>query len=418
MSISDIKAKAFCLWLLLGSVTAFGSLYTIDAVADSITPRTYKKLIDAQELLAEEKVDEAIVSLKSWLGELEDDSLDKALTLQTLGYAEMSKERFRVAIEYLRASLDTEKLPESVKYNVGYMVAQLHAALGEYDQALSFAEEWFVTLEAPSPTQYIFMANAYAQTGRFEAAIPYAETAIRESSEPRENWYQLVVASHFKLENYAEAAENLRTLVATWPEKISYWEQLASTYIALDEEEEAFAVLRLAWLDDRIEKESTLKSIAQLALARGVPEHAALILEAGFVRQIIDRNASLVGLQARAWAAAKEYEKAISVYRQLAELEDSGEPMLKATRLYLEMEKWGDAEFAIRDAIRAGIEKPGEGYLLLGMALVEQDKFEQSFDAFDRAANFNESRRRARQWLRYSDGLFKQQQWRQTFGRE
>ena len=55
MSISDIKAKAFCLWLLLGSVTAFGSLYTIDAVADSITPRTYKKLIDAQELLAEEK---------------------------------------------------------------------------------------------------------------------------------------------------------------------------------------------------------------------------------------------------------------------------------------------------------------------------------------------------------------------------
>ena len=164
-----------------------------------------------------------------------------------------------------------------------------------------------------------------------------------------------MVASHFKLENYAEAAENLRTLVATWPEKLSYWEQLASTYIALDEEEEAFAVLRLAWLDDRIEKESTLKSIAQLALARGVPEHAALILEAGFVRQIIDRNASLVGLQARAWAAAKEYEKAISVYRQLAELEDSGEPMLKATRLYLEMEKWGDAELAIRDAIRAGI---------------------------------------------------------------
>ncbi|GIS18506.1 MAG: hypothetical protein CM15mP120_04220 [Pseudomonadota bacterium] len=48
-------------------------------------------MIDAQELLAEEKVDEAIVSLKSWLGELEDDSLDKALTLQTLGYAEMGQ---------------------------------------------------------------------------------------------------------------------------------------------------------------------------------------------------------------------------------------------------------------------------------------------------------------------------------------
>ena len=417
MSMSIITAKPF-LWLLLASITAFGGLYSVDALADSITPRTYKKLIDAQELLAEENVDDAIISLKSWLEELDEDSLDKALTLQTLGYAEMSKERFQVAIGYLRASLDTGKLPESVKYNVGYMVAQLHAALGEYDQALSFAEEWFVTLEAPSPTQFIFMANAYAQTGRFEAAIPYAESAIRESSEPRENWYQLVVAAHFKLENYAEAAENLRTLVTTWPEKISYWEQLASTYIALDEEEKAFAVLRLAWLDDRIEKESTLKSMAQLALSRGVPEHAALILEAGFARQIIDRNASLVGLQARAWAAAKEYEEAISVYRQLAKIEDSGEPLLKATRLYLEMEKWSDAELAILDAIETGIEKSGEGYLMLGMALAEQNKFEQSFDAFGRAANFADTKRRAKQWLRYSDGLFKQQQWRQSFGRE
>jgi tetratricopeptide (TPR) repeat protein len=417
MKMSNIATMPF-LWFLLASITVFGGTYSVDALADSITPRTYKKLIDAQELLAEENVDDAILSLKSWLDELDEDSLDKALTLQTLGYAEMSKERFEVAIGYLRASLDTGKLPESVKYNVGYMVAQLHAALGEYDQALSFAEDWFVTLEAPSPTQFIFMANAYAQTGRFEAAIPYAESAIRESSEPRENWYQLVVAAHFKLENYAEAAENLRTLVTTWPEKISYWEQLASTYIALDEEEKAFAVLRLAWLDERIEKESTLKSMAQLALSRGVPEHAAMILEAGFARRIIDRNASLVGLQARAWAAAKEYEEAIRVYRQLAKIEDSGEPLLKATRLYLEMEKWSDAELAILDAMQAGIEKSGEGYLMLGMALAEQNKFEQSFDAFGRAANFDDTKRRAKQWLRYSDGLFKQQQWRQSFGRE
>ena len=417
MKKSNIATMPF-LWFLLASIAVFGGTYSVDARADSITPRTYKKLIDAQELLAEENVDDAILSLKSWLDELDEDSLDKALTLQTLGYAEMSKERFEVAIGYLRASLDTGKLPESVKYNVGYMVAQLHAALGEYDQALSFAEDWFVTLEAPSPTQFIFMANAYAQTGRFEEAIPYAESAIRESSEPRENWYQLVVAAHFKLENYAEAAENLRTLVTTWPEKISYWEQLASTYIALDEEEKAFAVLRLAWLDERIEKESTLKSMAQLALSRGVPEHAAMILEAGFARRIIDRNASLVGLQARAWAAAKEYEEAIRAYRQLAKIEDSGEPLLKATRLYLEMEKWSDAELAILDAMQAGIEKSGEGYLMLGMALAEQNKFEQSFDAFGRAANFDDTKRRAKQWLRYSDGLFKQQQWRQSFGRE
>ena len=53
-----------------------------------------------------------------------------------LGYAEMSAERFDVAIRHLTASLALNKLPESVKYNVGYMVAQLYAALKQYDEAL------------------------------------------------------------------------------------------------------------------------------------------------------------------------------------------------------------------------------------------------------------------------------------------
>ena len=86
MKMSNIATMPF-LWFLLASITVFGGTYSVDALADSITPRTYKKLIDAQELLAEENVDDAILSLKSWLDELDEDSLDKALTLQTLGYA-------------------------------------------------------------------------------------------------------------------------------------------------------------------------------------------------------------------------------------------------------------------------------------------------------------------------------------------
>ena len=91
--------------------------------------------------MSQDDIPGAIGELESLLQEVQDDSLDQALTLQMLGYAEMSAERFDVAIRHLTASLALNKLPESVKYNVGYMVAQLYAALEQYDEALEFAAD-------------------------------------------------------------------------------------------------------------------------------------------------------------------------------------------------------------------------------------------------------------------------------------
>ena len=103
--------------------------------ADSVSTKTYNKLTDAQELMGENKVEEAIRTLTELLAEVKDDTIDQALTLQMLGYAEMGAERFDDAIVHLKQSLALNRLPESVKYNVGYMVAQLHAAQGEFDDA-------------------------------------------------------------------------------------------------------------------------------------------------------------------------------------------------------------------------------------------------------------------------------------------
>ena len=109
--------------------------------ADSITTKTFNKLTEAQEMMAQDNIEAAIEELELLLEEVQDQSLDRALTLQMLGYAEMSAERFEVAIGHLRSSLALNKLPESVKYNVGYMVAQLYAALERYDEALDFAAD-------------------------------------------------------------------------------------------------------------------------------------------------------------------------------------------------------------------------------------------------------------------------------------
>ena len=68
-------------------------------------------------MMAQDNTEAAIEELELLLEEVQDQSLDRALTLQMLGYAEMSAERFEVAIGHLRSSLALNKLPESVKYN-------------------------------------------------------------------------------------------------------------------------------------------------------------------------------------------------------------------------------------------------------------------------------------------------------------
>src|SRR5690606_23677005 len=147
----------------------------------------------------------------------------------------------------------------------GYMVAQLYAALEKFDEALVFAEDWFKTIEAPTPDQAIFMANIFAQTGKYQQAIPYVKQAIATGAssgkEPRESWYQLYIACSFELKAYAQEAEALQPAIKTWPQKPAYWEQLASVYVMQGKELKGLASLQLAWKLGILEKESSIRSM-------------------------------------------------------------------------------------------------------------------------------------------------------------
>ena len=397
------------------TVTLLSIVCCASAMADSISSKTFKKLTEAQELMSQDDIPGAIGELESLLQEVQDDSLDQALTLQMLGYAEMSAERFDVAIRHLTASLALNKLPESVKYNVGYMVAQLYAALEQYDEALEFAAGWFTSLEDPKPSQMMFMANIYAQTKRFKEAIPYAERAIEASEQPSESWYQLVTSANFEIEDFPQAGRWLRRLIERWPEKSSYWEQLASIYVMMGNEALALSTLRLAWSEGVLEREASIKSMVQLAAARGIPDHAARMLEKGFEQKLLPQDKVFVRLLANAWASAKENKNAIEAFQRLAEIEKNGESLVRVANLYLEIGQWQQAEQELVKAIDLGLEDAGSAYLLLGIVLAEQDDYKESFAALRRARSFEKTERQAIKWLSYAEDMRKQYEWQQAF---
>lgn len=393
------------------------ALLTTPVHADSISGKTYKKLQETQELLGENRIQEAITVLTELHGEVQEDSLDEAITLQMLGYAEMGAERFDRAITHLTKSLAIGKLPEKVKYNVGYMVAQLHAAQGEFDEALAFAAEWFTTIESPGASQYMFMANIYAQLKRYREAIPYAEQAIAAAEAPMETWYQLLTASYFELKDYPSAINTLSRMVERWPAQSTYWEQLASVYVIMEQEEQALATLRLAFETGVLQKENSVRSMVQLSVSRGIPEHAARLLISAMDRDLIPRDETFIRMLANAWMAAREDEKAIATFRDLSRLTETGEPLMRVANLHIKSTDWSRAEEALEQALdMGGLEEAGKAWLMLGIALCEQQKFEQGFSALRKARAFPNTRSQANRWLRYAEDLRKQVEWQNTFG--
>ncbi len=383
--------------------------------AESVTTKTYKKLTEVQELFGESRIEDAITELEELLKEVKQGSLDQALTLQMLGYAEMGAERFEKAISYLKKSLSLNKLPENVKYNIGYMVAQLHAARSEFEEALSFAATWFKTLESPTPSQHMFMANIYAQIKRYEEALPYATRAIESSESPRESWYQLVTAAYFELNKFPEAANTLTLMVEIWPESPSYWEQLASIYLLLEEDSKALAVLKLAWENDVLNKEKSVRTMVQLAIRRSIPEHAARLLTLAMTQDILPREEKYVSLLANAWISAREDNPAITALEELAELQQKGDPLIRVANLYIDNGDWKLAETSLQRAIEMGLDEPGKAWLLLGISLSEQKKFKESFTALSKARQFPKTRKQSNSWLKYAEEMRRQDEWQRSF---
>ena len=408
LSLPRRKPLGLLLATLLVPALLSGKAY---AAADSVSTKTYNRLTEAQEFITNSQFAEAKVILDELKASVDDNSIDKALTYQLIGYTEMSQNKYPAAIKAFMETLRYEKLPEQLRINIGYMVAQLYAAEGEYDKALDFAREWFVTLEAPTPEQYIFMANIFAQTKNYSEAVPYAVKAIDMSDAPKETWFQVLIASFFELKQYQNSEKYLKMAITNWPTKQAYWEQLASVYLIQDKMEPALVTLQLAWKGEWIEKESLIQNMVQLAVNEGIPEHAARMLTEAMDRDLIPEDEKYVDSLANAWLAAKEFDKAVASFEHLADLNGEAKPLEKVANIYMQQARYQEAEKAARTALNKETDKPGNLWFTLGMALASQERFDEGIDALRKAKAYEYSSRKAGQWIKYAEGMKRQKLW-------
>ncbi|MEO1928773.1 MAG: hypothetical protein ABGX51_00205 [Gammaproteobacteria bacterium] len=201
----------------------------------------------------------------------------------------------------------------------------------------------------------------------------------------KENWWLLLRAAYFELEQMDNVKTVLQRLVIEWSKK-EYWTQLSAFYGQDKQEKEQMAAYQTAYHEGFLEKSSEFVQMAQLYLSVEAPYEAARILQKAIDEGKVDKEEKNWKLLAQAWFLAQYDEEAIVALREAAKLSDDGELDIRLARSLSNMANFKDCIDAAQTAIKKGdLKRLDESYITLGMCQFEEARYDDAKQAFANA---------------------------------
>ena len=377
----------------------------------SLSPKTYQALNDIQTLLSESKFAEVEEGLKD-LEENLNPGFGLALTYQIHAQLFLAQENSKQALNYFTKALALDAMKATQAVSLATNVAQLYLAEGQIAEAINVLQQRIEAAEVEKPGStiamaYISLGSAYQLKQDFKNAIIWLQQGIARTDKPRENWLQMLMAAHYQLKQYAEAAAVLDQLIVINESKEEYWLQQASLHQMMNQPKEALKVLQLANVRNILVKEDGLIILVQLLIMEGVPERAGRILLDLLEQNKIEITEDNWKLLASAWLQSRERKKAIEAFIQAAELSLAPDLFYRSAQL-----QFDESDFvgAIKNFARArelGLDgkKAGLSLLMQGNAYFELEDYINAKVYFSKALKEPDATNAAKAWLDYMQQL-------------
>lgn len=364
-----------------------------------LSEKTYRVLVDAQELMQQQKNDDAEAKLIQLIQQTKATSYDRAVVQQTIGYLYASKDDYPKAIDAFQQALSANALPEDVAKNLRFNLAQLLIATEQYQAGIDMMEAWLKHAKQVDSNVYVLLASAYYRLNNFAKVVDYMRLAIDNDANPKEDWYRLLLAAYLEQKQYKNAITVLETLIPMNTDEKSYWDQLAALYQQQKREFRATAVQVLVRTLD-LSEAKTVVNLADMYRYLEIPYKSAKLLTEALDAGTIEANQKNLERLADSWLAAREQDKAIPVLKQLAKLDNTGKTGLKLARVLVNQENWADAVAVMSKNINALKEDDlGWANILLGMAYYHLEQRDKAIQFFNKALAFKGQRKQATQWL-------------------
>ncbi|MDB4076521.1 tetratricopeptide repeat protein [Porticoccaceae bacterium] len=378
----------------------------------SVGGKCAKALEKIQVVLEEENWVESINSLNSIESnpKLCASDYEQTQIWKFQGYVYYSLDDFDGSIRSYKKVINGVGTPPELALDTRYTLAQLYTVEEQYAKAAVELEIWMDAAVIIGGDARSLLAQIYYQLDRKTDALNMLELAINDSESkgllPKEGWWGLQRVLYYEKNDYKRVTSILEKLVTHYP-KWTYWKQIGGMYGELEREMDRLVATEIVYLNNQLDKESQVMSMAYMYLGAEVPYRAALIIEKGMKDEIIKKNAKNLEVLGTAWYQSKDLKRALKALESASKVSDTGNLQSRLAGIYLDLGRDKEAYRAAKKAAKKGeVKRPAGNYLVMGNALINLHCYKDAISAFQKSlkvAKDKKSKRYPLQWIRYAD---------------
>lgn len=359
-------------------------------------------VLKAQEALQAEQPDynAAIQALNEALNE-ETTPYEEGVILTMRGQAYYGAGQSLRAAQDWQAVMDNPTITPQQRNDLMSNVGQIYIIEGRVDEGIAMLERWLEN-NPPKPTILMMMAQALAQDGQYQRALPYAEQMFEMVETKERKHFDLLNYLYNTLEMPEKQADIIRQMLTRWPDDRNLWNGWVSMLANGGRNEEAFEVNKLMYLNGMLQEPQDILRLIQYYSYYQVPYRGALILEREMNAGRVPRNRENLELLINLWRQAREYDEAIPALEQAAADASNGQLYQQLCEAYYSEGQYAEAERACLSGLeKGGLQRPGDSWVLVGNSRYERDDIAGAREAFQRGAQFSHSRSTAQGWLQF-----------------
>lgn len=365
-----------------------------------VGPSVGKKVQKAFELYSADDLDGALVLLL----EIEaKKTYDRAYVDRFIAVMYATKgDQEEKSIKYLKQAVAPDVLNEADHGESLKLLADLQMQTKAYKDALANYYAWMEFTGKEDADTYVKIANAYYSTRRLDKIIEPANKAIAlYGDKHNQNPYILKITSYYERKMYKDAVRVLETVVQVFPENKQWWTQLGMFYLLVEDYTKAVQTLELAYIQGFLEKESEIKTLANLYSQSGSPFRAAKLLEKHIGTGLVKRDEANLNSLANAYHSAQHIGTAAKYYGELAKLTNEAQHYRKQGMLLKQDEQFKSAIAVINKAIAKGAKNPGRLYMSLAESHFYLGQYKQANVEIKKAMKDPKTRKVAKSWVSF-----------------
>lgn len=355
------------------------------------TKEVAKPLKAAQEAMQKKQWDTALGEIRKAQAVDKKTPFEAYQIDEFMGYVLIQQKKFGEAAPVFERMLTSGLMPADQVDERTKTVAQLYFQIKDYNKAATWAKKWLEKHPNTEDMSILLGQSQYLLNDYKSAAATMGNVvnnAEKAGRQPDENWIQIVMSSHFKLDNRDGIGDALKKMVRYYP-KPEYWDNLLDIYRRKEGGDRlTLGYYRLMNEVGVLKDKGDYVEMAQLAMDAGVPGEAQQVVEKGVQTSVLkSADKTEQGRYDRLLAGAKKQSDldkvSLAQLAKEAEKATQGQADVALGQAYL---SYGDYDQAIA-ALERGIKKGGvldvdEAQISLGIAYVKKGQKDQARQAF------------------------------------